>query len=199
MDSSKQNLPRSLLEAGYRLPPDNAHYPQGLLSCLYRLRSRIPVDVDLAAQGDERKAAPHGFLRTPAQGAHQSPDVVNVIAHTEPRLDGLCDACARPQVGAKSGGNGAFEQQFLQLVLLSIRQFGRPPGGGLGPQGLGALLAIGRTPATHTAAIDLEHRGDFMGLISVFEQLHCALATALKGFRASGLPAGLMVHLLPER
>ena len=57
VDGSKLNLPRPLLEAGYRLPSDNAHYPQGLLSCLYRLRSRIPVDFDLAAHGDERKAA----------------------------------------------------------------------------------------------------------------------------------------------
>ena len=35
----------------------NAHYPQGLLSCLYRLRSRVPVDFDLVSHGDERKAA----------------------------------------------------------------------------------------------------------------------------------------------
>ena len=31
--------------------------PQGLLSCLYRLRSRIPVDFDLVAHANERKAA----------------------------------------------------------------------------------------------------------------------------------------------
>ena len=57
VDGSKLNLPRPLLKAGYRLPSDNAHYPQGLLSCLYRLRSKIPVDFDLLAHGDERKAA----------------------------------------------------------------------------------------------------------------------------------------------
>ena len=57
VDGSKLNLPRPLLKAGYRLPSDNAHYPQGLLSCLYRLRSRVPVDFDLVSHGDERKAA----------------------------------------------------------------------------------------------------------------------------------------------
>ena len=40
VDGSKLNLPRPLIKVGYRLPSDNAHYPQGLLSCLYRLRSR---------------------------------------------------------------------------------------------------------------------------------------------------------------
>ena len=57
VDGTKLNLPRPLVAAGYRTPSDNAHYPQGLLSCLYRLRSRIPVDFDLVAHADERKAA----------------------------------------------------------------------------------------------------------------------------------------------
>ena len=35
VDGSKINLPRRLLRNGYRTPSDNAHYPQGLLSCLY--------------------------------------------------------------------------------------------------------------------------------------------------------------------
>ena len=57
MDGSKLKLPRPLIKVGYRLPSDNAHYPQGLLSCLYRLRSRVPVDFDLVTHGNERKAA----------------------------------------------------------------------------------------------------------------------------------------------
>ena len=56
VDGTKLNLPRPLVAAGYRTPSDNA-YSQGLLSCLYRLRSRIPVDFDLVAHADERKAA----------------------------------------------------------------------------------------------------------------------------------------------
>ena len=57
VDGSKLNLPRGLLEEGYQRPSDNAHYPQGLLSCLYQLRSQAPVDFDLVAHADERKAA----------------------------------------------------------------------------------------------------------------------------------------------
>ena len=57
VDGSKLNLPRPLAQEGYRTPSSNAHYPQGLLSCLYQLRSRIPVDFDLLAHGNERLAA----------------------------------------------------------------------------------------------------------------------------------------------
>ena len=37
VDGSKLNLPRPLAQEGYRTPSSNAHYPQGLLSCLYQL------------------------------------------------------------------------------------------------------------------------------------------------------------------
>lgn len=57
VDGSKLNLPRQLIRAGYKTPSDNAHYPQGLVSCLYQLRSKIPVDFNLASHGDERKMA----------------------------------------------------------------------------------------------------------------------------------------------
>ena len=57
VDGSKLNLPRPLVQEGYRTPSSKAHYPQGLLSCLYQLRSRIPVDFDLLAHGNERLAA----------------------------------------------------------------------------------------------------------------------------------------------
>ena len=56
VDGSKLNLPRPLVKFGYR-PPDNAYYPQGLLSCLYWLYARIPVDFDLCSHENERKAA----------------------------------------------------------------------------------------------------------------------------------------------
>ena len=54
---SAPSLPRALLEAGYRTPGEHAHYPQGLLSCLLRLQSRLPVDFDLCAHTNERTAA----------------------------------------------------------------------------------------------------------------------------------------------
>lgn len=57
VDGSKMNLPRPLIKQGYRIPSDNAHYPQGLLSCLYQLKSKIPIDFDLVSHGDERKLA----------------------------------------------------------------------------------------------------------------------------------------------
>ena len=57
VDGSKLNLPRPLEQAGYRRPCDAAYYPQGLLSCLYQLRARLPFDCDLHAHGDERRAA----------------------------------------------------------------------------------------------------------------------------------------------
>ena len=56
VDGCKLNLPRPLAAAGYD-PPAAAHYPQGLLSCLYQLRARLPVDFDLHAHADERRAA----------------------------------------------------------------------------------------------------------------------------------------------
>jgi hypothetical protein len=57
VDGSKVNLPRSLMAKGYRLPSDNSHYPQGLLSCLYQVKSQMPFDFDLAAHGNERTLA----------------------------------------------------------------------------------------------------------------------------------------------
>ena len=50
-------LPRPLLHNGYRTPSDSSHYPQGLLSCLYQLRARLPIDVDLSSHSNERAAA----------------------------------------------------------------------------------------------------------------------------------------------
>lgn len=57
VDGSKLTLPRALLACGYPLPSDNAHYPQGLLSCLYHLTSQLPWDFDLVAHGNERRCA----------------------------------------------------------------------------------------------------------------------------------------------
>ena len=45
------------MHEGWRTPVDGAHYPQGLVSCLYRLQSRLPVDFDLHAHGNKRAAA----------------------------------------------------------------------------------------------------------------------------------------------
>ena len=57
VDGAKMSLPRPLVEAGYRLPHPTAHYPQGLVSCLYRLDTATPVDFSLSARADEQAAA----------------------------------------------------------------------------------------------------------------------------------------------
>ena len=57
VDGSKLNLPRDLLREGYQPPAPQAHYPQGLLSCLYQIGRRLPADFALHAHRDERRAA----------------------------------------------------------------------------------------------------------------------------------------------
>lgn len=57
VDGSKITLPRKLIDWGYRLANDQTHYPQGLLSCLYEIRSRLPFDFELVSHHDERKCA----------------------------------------------------------------------------------------------------------------------------------------------
>jgi hypothetical protein len=57
VDGSKINLPHELIKDGYKTPSDNAYYPQGLVSCLYQLKSKIPYDFDLVEHGNERKCA----------------------------------------------------------------------------------------------------------------------------------------------
>jgi hypothetical protein len=57
VDGSKINLPRELRAFGYQTPCEMAHYPQGLLSCLYQLKSQLPFDFDLVSHGNERLCA----------------------------------------------------------------------------------------------------------------------------------------------
>jgi len=57
VDGCKLNLPTQLAAEGYARPGPKTHYPQGLLSCLYRLQLRLPVDFELSAQTNERAAA----------------------------------------------------------------------------------------------------------------------------------------------
>lgn len=57
VDGTKINLPRQLLQSGYKLPHDKSHYPFGLVSCLYQLKSRMPVDFDLKPDTGERTFA----------------------------------------------------------------------------------------------------------------------------------------------
>ena len=56
VDGTKMALPRPLANAGFK-PLGRGHYPQGLVSCLYRLDTRVPVDFSLSAHACERTAA----------------------------------------------------------------------------------------------------------------------------------------------
>ena len=57
VDGSKFTVPRELTKDGYRTANDDTHYPHAMVSALYRLSTRIPVDFDLFAHDDERRAA----------------------------------------------------------------------------------------------------------------------------------------------
>lgn len=57
VDGSKINLPRQMLDNQYKLPGKQSYYPQGLLSCLYQLKTKIPYDFDLVPHGNERSCA----------------------------------------------------------------------------------------------------------------------------------------------
>lgn len=57
IDGSKINLPLELRAYGYATPGPSVHYPQGLLSCLYQLKSQLPFDFDLVSHADERQCA----------------------------------------------------------------------------------------------------------------------------------------------
>jgi len=57
VDGNKLNLPRPLTHQGCKTPADHSHYPQGLLSCLYQLKSKIPYDFYLVNHGNERRCA----------------------------------------------------------------------------------------------------------------------------------------------
>ena len=56
-DGSKMNLPKKLKASGYPMPTITSHYPQGLVSCLYQVKSKIPYDFDLVSHENERTVA----------------------------------------------------------------------------------------------------------------------------------------------
>lgn len=57
IDGSKMNLPRQLVDEGYLTPSRTSHYPQGLVSCLYRTGDGVPVTFSLSSHACERTAA----------------------------------------------------------------------------------------------------------------------------------------------
>jgi hypothetical protein len=63
IDGSKVNLPRKTIDdkhGAYKLPCSHAFYPQGLISCMYRLKSRIAYDYSLVnTMNEQREALKH--------------------------------------------------------------------------------------------------------------------------------------------
>jgi hypothetical protein len=57
IDGSIINVPHPLLNQAYCTRSEKAYYPQGLVSCLYQLRSKIPYDYELTAHLNERLPA----------------------------------------------------------------------------------------------------------------------------------------------
>jgi hypothetical protein len=57
IDGTKVNLPRELIDVGYSLPNSTSHYPIGLVSCLYQLKTKLPFHFELASHLNERKCA----------------------------------------------------------------------------------------------------------------------------------------------
>lgn len=56
IDGAKINRPRKLCDDGYARPNPKADYPKGLLSYLYEVMPRLPIDIKLCAHTNERKA-----------------------------------------------------------------------------------------------------------------------------------------------
>ena len=63
VDGSHINLPKELKTEGFNLPNHDAYYPQGLLSTLYQLHSKIPYDFEFVAHKDERLCAMNHLKR----------------------------------------------------------------------------------------------------------------------------------------
>ena len=57
VDGSKINLPHELINEGFKVSNDKTDYPQGLLSCLYRLKAGIPYDFILTDDTNERRVS----------------------------------------------------------------------------------------------------------------------------------------------
>lgn len=55
IDGSKTNLPRELVKLKYKKPSPNSYYPQGMISALYDVNAKMPVNLVLSRHHDERR------------------------------------------------------------------------------------------------------------------------------------------------
>ncbi|WP_155806674.1 hypothetical protein [Photorhabdus temperata] len=64
IDGSKLNVPRGLLENGYKTPKNTSrHYPYAMMSCLYDVMNGLIYDIDLVEHNNERACALKHFSR----------------------------------------------------------------------------------------------------------------------------------------
>ena len=148
VDGSKLNLPRPLVRAGYRTPGDKAHYPQGLLSCLYQLRARLPVDFDLHAHGDERRGRP---------GPPSPPSPPAMSSSTTARLL-LLPAAARPLRASPARGLPPAAQRQRPLPRVHARRPQRRARDGPAQRPGAAAVPAGRAAALPRAPRQVRHR-----------------------------------------
>ena len=57
VDGSRLNLPKELEMVGYKKCNKEAHYPQGLISCLYNIDTQVVHDFCLTKKLNERDCA----------------------------------------------------------------------------------------------------------------------------------------------
>lgn len=142
VDGSKLNLPRPLRACGYKPPGDHAHYPQGLLSCLYQLQSQLPFDFDLVADLNERRCAmrhldvlekndvvvyDRGYFSYPLLHRHHGTGVHAIFRLQENSAAAIRDFIASPQTDADVSiepsprARADILRQFPELVVVPLR------------------------------------------------------------------------------
>lgn len=64
IDGSKLNVPRGLLDNGYKTPKNTSrHYPYAMMSCLYDVINGLIYDIDFVDHNNERACAESHFSR----------------------------------------------------------------------------------------------------------------------------------------
>jgi hypothetical protein len=127
VDGTKINLPPELLNWGYPLPSQTCSYPQGLVSCLYHLRSRVPVDFDLSPHANERT------LEVTHLAALEPPDVVvydrgyfsyeMLYRHAERRIGFICRMTTNSYPEIDAFFASADEERVISLLPGPKRQY----------------------------------------------------------------------------
>ena len=142
-----------------------------------------------------------GFLRRPAQGAQNPPDMVDMIANPKPLLNDLSHTRACPQVCRVADSSGPSKQKTLEGFPCCLIQFGWPSGQRLGPNRFRAALQKGGFPPPDAPSVNVQESSDFDRLQSLLKKRDGAPAPPFQGLWTSGWPHGyppaqIIGHLL---